>query len=78
MKELSNKNKSYEAPQLTVVTFKVEQGFAESTFSSLVGAFRLNNSWSDVGGNAWDGSGTSEGGNRFGSGWVDNGGSAWE
>ncbi len=35
MKELSNKNKSYEAPQITAVTFKVEQGFATSGLTSL-------------------------------------------
>ena len=35
MKKTTNKNKTYEAPQLTAVTFKVEQGFATSGFSSL-------------------------------------------
>ena len=30
MKKTTNKNKTYEAPQLTVVSFKVEQGFAGS------------------------------------------------
>ena len=35
MKKTTNKNKTYEAPQLTAVTFKVEQGFATSGLSSL-------------------------------------------
>lgn len=34
MKKTTNKNRTYEAPQLTAVTFKVEQGFATSGFSS--------------------------------------------
>ena len=34
MKNLSNeKKRAYEAPQLTAVTFKVEQGFAFSQFT---------------------------------------------
>lgn len=31
----TTEKKSYEAPQLTVVTFKVEQGFAESGVASI-------------------------------------------
>lgn len=62
----------YEAPRLTIVTFKTEQGYALSQ----TGAFGLGFSYTDYGNEAWDGSTT--GGNQFGGGWVDNGGSAWD
>ena len=62
----------YEAPRLTVVSFKIEQGYV----LSLVGAFNLGYFYTDYGNDAWDGSTT--GGNQFGGGWVDNGGSAWD
>ena len=67
--------KIYEAPALTVVKFKMEQGYAAS--GGLVGAFRLGNSWDDNGLDAWDGF-SSGSGSYFGNGWTDNGGSAWE
>ena len=35
MKKTTNKNRTYEAPQLIAVTFKVEQGFATSGMRSL-------------------------------------------
>ena len=35
MKKTTNKNRTYEAPQWTVVSFKVEQGFATSGTPSL-------------------------------------------
>ena len=35
MKDSTNEKKTYEPPQLTVVSFKVEQGFATSGMSSL-------------------------------------------
>lgn len=69
--------KMYTPPRLTVVTFKTERGFAGSGESPLGSIFRLGNSYSDAGGNAWGGSGLSEGGNRFGGGWTDNGENAW-
>ena len=62
----------YEAPRLTIVTFKIEQGFA----NSLTGKYNLLDFYCDNGNDAWDGSTT--GGSRFGGGWVDNGGSAWD
>ena len=34
MKKTTNKNKTYEAPQLTAVTFKVERGYAFSDLNS--------------------------------------------
>ena len=64
--------KRYEAPRLTIVTFKMEQGYA----MSLTGVFNLGNSYTDYGDDAWDG--PTSGGNHFGGGWVDNGGSAWD
>lgn len=67
--------KTYEKPQLTVVSFKVEYGYAAS--GTLTGVFRLGNSWSNDGIDAWDDEAIS-GGNRFGGGWVDNGNSAWD
>ena len=33
MKDLPNEKKTYKSPQLTAVTFKVEQGFAFSQFT---------------------------------------------
>ena len=68
--------KAYVVPLLTVVSFRIEQGFVASGFSSMSGMFGLGRSWSNDDGDAWDG-GNSSGGNRFG-GWIDNGGSAWE
>lgn len=62
----------YEAPRLTIVSFKMEQGYAISK----VGMFKLGDFYCDNGNDAWDGSTT--GGNQFGGGWVDNGGSAWD
>lgn len=71
------KKRDYEAPQLTVVTFKTERGFADSG-GPMRGFLSLGNSWTNDGGDAWDGSSSGSSGNRFGSGWTDNGGSAWE
>lgn len=62
----------YEAPRLTIVSFKMEQGCA----TSQVEMFRLGDFYADYGNDAWDGSGS--GGSHFGGGWVDNGGSAWD
>lgn len=69
------KERNYEKPHLTVVSFKVEKGYAAS--GDLSGVFGLGNSWSDDGYNAWDDN-VQSGGNHFGGGWIDNGGSAWE
>lgn len=68
------REKEYEAPRLTVVTFKTERGYAVS--GQLSSVFGLGNSYSNSGDNAWDDSDPSGGGNRF-SGWTDNGESAW-
>ena len=65
--------KSYVAPQLTAVTFRAERGYAAS---GLFGMFQLGHSYSDLGGDAWSGSASSET-NSFG-GWTDNGNSAWD
>lgn len=74
---MKTEKKKYEAPQLTAVTFKTEQGYATSSLGAS-GAFSLGNSWTNESGNAWDGSSSGSSGNRFGSGWTDNGSSAWE
>ncbi len=37
MKKTTNKKKTYEAPQLTAVTFKVERGYANSTLNFTLG-----------------------------------------
>ena len=68
--------KHYKSPELTVVTFKMERGFASSSVDATT-AFELGNSWVNENHDAWDGSLPSGGGNRFG-GWTDNGNSAWE
>ena len=60
---------------MTVVTFTAERGYAGSN-GPLSGVFRLGNTYSNSGGDAWDGSSSSSG-NRFGGGWTDNGESAW-
>ena len=73
---MKTEKKKYEAPQLTVVTFKTEQGYATSSLGAS-GAFGLGDAWSNESSDAWDGSSSSSG-NRFGGGWTDNGGSAWE
>lgn len=67
------KKKSYEAPQLTVATFRAERGYAASGLFNLFG---LGDTYNDRGGDAWS-DGASSGSNRFG-GWSDNGGSAWD
>lgn len=69
--------KAYEPPSLTMVTFHMEQGYTASD-GPLSGAFRLGNSFSDGGGDAWDGSSSGNGGNSLGGGWTDNGESAWQ
>ena len=71
---MDKQKKEYEAPQLTVVTFKTERGYAASGR----GILTLGNAWDNNGGNAWDGSASGGNGGHFGSGWTDNGGSAWE
>lgn len=77
MNKTTTDRKAYEPPRLTVVTFKIERGYAVSGEGPLAGVFRLGNSFSDGGGDAWDGSSSGSGGNRFGGGWTDNGESAW-
>ena len=62
----------YEAPRLTIVTFKIEQGFAKS----LTGVYNLLGFYFDSGSDAW--SGSASGGSQFGGGWVDNDASAWD
>lgn len=66
--------KNYESPQLTVVTFRTERGYATSSVSG-GGLFGLHDPFLDNGGDAWGGS--SGGSNHFG-GWTDNGNSAWD
>lgn len=73
MDNYSKDKKPYEAPRLTVVSFRVEQGYA---LSGLTNVFLLSDAWSDKGGDAWGGSGLSNG-SSFG-GWEDVGGSAWD
>ncbi len=70
---MDKQKKKYEAPQLTVATFKVEQGYAVSSFGN---AFRIDKAWVISASNPW--SGIVSGGNDIGTGWTDNGGSAWE
>ena len=65
--------KNYEAPALTVVTFKTERGYATSSFPN---SLRLRDAWIVSATNAWSGGGS--GSNSLGGGWTDNGGSAWE
>ena len=62
----------YEAPRLTIVPFKMEQGYA----MSLAGAFNLGFFYADCGNDAWSGSASSVG--QFSGGWVDEGRSAWD
>lgn len=71
MKDSTNEKRPYEAPLLTVVSFKVERGFAGS------GPLGLSLAWSSNDEDPWSNGGSS-GGSRFGGGWTDNGGSAWE
>ena len=66
--------KFYEPPALTVVSFKMERGYAMT--GNLSNAFGLGNAWANNDFDAWNGS-SSGGGNYFGGGWTDNGGSAW-
>lgn len=73
----TTKKNDYEAPRLTVVTFKVERGFADSG-GPMRGFLSLGNSWNNDGGDAWDGSFAGGDGGYFGGGWTDNGGSAWD
>lgn len=68
--------KEYEAPALTVVSSKMERGYATSVPESAdVSSNNMLGSWYS-GDDAW-------GGSSFGSGssmgsWTDNGGDAWE
>lgn len=61
MKELSNKKKTYETPQLTVVSFKVERGYAESmTFSAILsGSMDADNGDMEAARNDYDNGGSS-------------------
>lgn len=70
---MDKQKKEYEAPQLTVATFKVEQGYASSTFGN---SLRIGSAWLISASDPW--SGGVSGGNNIGTGWTDNGGSAWE
>ena len=72
MTEEITPKRPYEAPRLTTVTFKIEQGYV----MSLVGVFNLGYFYTDYGNDPWGGS--ASGGNQFGGGWVDNGESAWD
>ena len=72
MTDVMTPKRHYEAPRLTIVPFKMEQGYA----MSLAGAFNLGFFYTDCGNDAWDGS--ASGGSQFGGGWVDNDGSAWD
>lgn len=74
---MKTEKKKYEAPQLTVVTFKTEQGYATSSLGAS-GAFGLGTAWTNESLDAWDNSPSGSSGNRFGGGWTDNGSSAWE
>lgn len=74
-RSIMKEKKNYEQPRLTVVTFKMETGYAAS--GPLTGTFGLGNSWINEDNDAWSG-GAPSGGNRFGGGWTDNGSSAWD
>ncbi len=58
----------YESPQLTVVTFKAERGYAAS-------GLRLGNAWTTSVIGAWVGS--ASGSNDIGTAWTDQGQDAW-
>ena len=66
----------YEAPVLTVVSFKTERGYASSGASESSGSGLLG-SWfgSD---DAWSGSSSGSGSGSSTGSWTDNGGNAWE
>lgn len=72
MNDQTTNRKTYEAPHLTVVSIKVERGYAGS---ALTGLFGLGNAFNAFGEDPW--SGGSTGGSSISSGWTDEGGSAW-
>ncbi len=72
MTDVMTPKRHYEAPRLTIVPFKMEQGYA----MSLAGVFNLGYSYTNYGNDAW--SGSASGGSQFGGGWVDNDASAWD
>ena len=72
MNNQSIKKKPYEAPRLTVATFKAELGYATSTFTQ---SFRLNDAWTVSALDPW--SILLSGGNNLDGGWIDNGENPW-
>ena len=70
----NKKRQPYEAPVLTVVSFKVEQGFNASS-QSLLGNFFLFNGWGRAEQDPWGGD--LPAGSHSVGGWNDEGNSAW-
>lgn len=68
------KRKHYEKPTMKVV--KLQQQTQLLAGSNVGGT--LGNGWTDSGGDAWSGDGSSGGGGSLSGGWTDSGGSAWE
>ena len=69
-----NSKKQYTAPELTVISFKVEQGFTNSSVSSTFNFFQdlsqnsANQSYNSQCQQNWS-NGNGDGGSYFGSGW---------
>ena len=65
---------TYLAPELTVVSFKVEQGFNASS-QNVLGVFMLHNGWGRAAEDPWGGD--LPAGSHSVGGWNDDGNSAW-
>ena len=68
--------KEYQRPTMRVIGLRQRTKLLIGSYGETSGGGRLDRSWSNSGGDAWDGS-SSSGGSSMG-GWTDSGGSAWE
>lgn len=72
------KKKDYKRPTTKVVMLQHQVQLLTSSLTSLIVGGMLVGGWIDSGDDAWDGSGSSDGGGSLGGGWTDSGDDAWE
>ena len=72
------KRKDYRKPTMRIVMLQQLAQLLAGSEVGMSGGGTLGGGWTDSGGDAWDGSGSSGGGGSIGGGWTDSGSNPWE
>ena len=72
------KKKLYEKPTMNIVKLQQQMQLLTGSEVNWRGGGTLGSGWTDSGGDAWNGSGSSGSGGSLGGGWTNSGGDAWE